>query len=280
MRRLTLLNDSALFAVIHRSLNPQILLRERLNQLEVELFYLPVPTGLETLIEAIPRLFLGLTEESLSEIGIAIFNMTLKHHLEIFPCQFSRGAALHEVMVKTMGNEDIGFVIPINETRITVSGFFRLHGHDLILTKSVHLFFHSTGGFVGDGMALYNYFRALPVDLTLYNPGVIASIGVIAYLGAPHRMASAHSVFMIHRTQCNIPPGTTALRAQTIVNSALLDDQRTEVILKDRLTLPAEKWKHFENDDLHFSADEAVKYGIADKIADFSPPTGRQIYNI
>jgi len=93
--------------------------------------------------------------------------------------------------------------------------------------KALHLFFHSMGGFVGDGVAMYNYFKAVPFDLTLYNPGVVSSIGVIAYLGAPHRIASANSVFMIHRTQCNIPQGTPAFRAQTIVDAAILDDQRT-----------------------------------------------------
>jgi ATP-dependent protease ClpP protease subunit len=127
---------------------------------------------------------------------------------------------------------------------------------------------------------MYSYFKAVPFDLTLYNPGIVASIGVTAYLGALHRATSPHAVFMIHRTQCNIPPGTPAVRAQTIVNAALLDDQRTEAILKDRLVLPADKWKQFELDDLHFSAEEAVKYGIAEKIADFSPPPRTQIYNI
>jgi ATP-dependent Clp protease protease subunit len=85
---------------------------------------------------------------------------------------------------------------------------------------------------------------------------------------------------MIHRTQCNIPQGIPAFRAQAIVNSAILDDQRTEAILKERLTLPDEKWRHFDNNDLYFSADEAVKYGIADEVADFSPPFGQKIYNI
>lgn len=51
--------------------------------------------------------------------------------------------------------------------------------------KKVHLFFHSTGRFVGDGLAVYSYFKAVPFDLALYNPGVVASIGVIAYLGGP-----------------------------------------------------------------------------------------------
>ena len=48
--------------------------------------------------------------------------------------------------------------------------------------KAVHLFFHSSGGAVGDGIALYNFFRAMPIDLTIYNPGIVASVAAIAYL--------------------------------------------------------------------------------------------------
>jgi ATP-dependent Clp protease protease subunit len=145
--------------------------------------------------------------------------------------------------------------------------------------QRVHLMFHTTGGFVSDGVCLFNFLKTFPVDLTLYNGGAVSSIGVIAYLGAKHRKASAHSVFMIHRTQCGIPAGTPANRAQTIVDSALLDDRRTEVILRENLTLPDERWVSFENDDLHFSAQEAVEYGIADEIADFAPPPGARIWN-
>jgi ATP-dependent Clp protease protease subunit len=156
-------------------------------------------------------------------------------------------------------------------------------GFDIAMTQKVqhvHLFFQSTGGWVNDGVAMYNYFKALPLELTVYNPGVVSSIAVVAYLGARHRKTSAHAVFMIHRTQCNFPQGIPASRAQTMIDAAILDDQRTEAILKERLALPAEKWAHFKHDDLHFSATEAVEYGIADEIADFSPPSNGQIYNI
>src|SRR5688572_8707271 len=59
----------------------------------------------------------------------------------------------------------------------------------------IHLLFQSAGGTVGDGIALYNYFRSLPVGLTLYNVGSVASIAAIAFLGARRRIATPHSTF-------------------------------------------------------------------------------------
>jgi len=146
--------------------------------------------------------------------------------------------------------------------------------------RHIHLMFNSTGGMVGEGVTLYNLFRTLPFDLTLYNSGMVASIAVIAYLGARHRMVSSHATFMIHRTQVPIPVGAHASRVQTIVNAAVLDDERTEAILRKHITLTDERWAHFYHDDLYFSAEEAVASGLAEAIGEFSPPAGTPIYYV
>ena len=146
--------------------------------------------------------------------------------------------------------------------------------------RHVHMLFHSTGGNVGDGVTLYNIFRALPFELTLYNSGIVASIAVIAYLGGRRRVADAHATFMIHRTQVPVVAGVPAARMQTIVDGAVLDDSRTEAILREHLALSDEQWRLFNHDDLYFSADEAVACHIADRIGDFAPPSGTRIYYV
>ena len=37
--------------------------------------------------------------------------------------------------------------------------------------QHVHLLFQSAGGYVGDEVFLYNLFRSIPIELTLYNVG-------------------------------------------------------------------------------------------------------------
>jgi ATP-dependent Clp protease protease subunit len=144
--------------------------------------------------------------------------------------------------------------------------------------QTAHVLFQSTGGGIGEGIALYNYFRALQIDLTIYNVGSVSSIAVIAYLGARHRKVSRHGTFMIHRTQTT----TQAANTQTIkafAESAVLFDKNTESILREHIkNLPAEKWAHFNHNDLWFSAEDAVKFGLADEIADFAPPLGAKIF--
>jgi ATP-dependent Clp protease, protease subunit len=145
--------------------------------------------------------------------------------------------------------------------------------------KKVHLAFQSNGGCIGEGVALYNLFRVLPFEVVLYNIGTIASIAVVAFLGAKQRMTSTHAAFMMHRTQTT----TQLANTQTIrsfAESAILADNRTEAILRHHITMPDEKWAHFNHNDLWFSAEDAVKFGVADEIAEFDPPAGAKLFHV
>jgi ATP-dependent Clp protease protease subunit len=145
--------------------------------------------------------------------------------------------------------------------------------------KQFHLLFQSEGGGIGEGVTLYNLFRTLPFDLTLYNTGTVASIATIAYLGAKKRKASAHALFMIHRTETTTQFANTQT-VKSLADSAVLNDQRTEAILRQHITIPSEKWHHFDLRDILFTAEEAVKAGISDEIREFSPPAGTRIFNV
>ena len=145
--------------------------------------------------------------------------------------------------------------------------------------QHVHMLFQSAGGTVGDGVCLYNLFRACPIEVTLYNVGTIASAGVIAYLGAKNRKVSANATFMIHKTYFS-PMGATSDRLQSAANAAILDDQRIEAIWHGNITLSTEKWDVHKLADLWISADEAVAAKLATAIGDFAPPKGNQLFYV
>jgi ATP-dependent Clp protease protease subunit len=144
--------------------------------------------------------------------------------------------------------------------------------------KAVHVLFQSLGGSVGDGIALYNFFAAITIDLTLYNVGQVASAALIAYLGAKKRKTSSHASFMTHRTT-SPALAYEATRLKAVTESVLLDDQRSEAVLRKHVTMPDDKWAELEN-GIWFSAEDALKFGIANEIADFAPPPGAKIFNI
>jgi ATP-dependent Clp protease, protease subunit len=144
--------------------------------------------------------------------------------------------------------------------------------------QNVHLLFQSSGGSVGDGICLYNFFKSLPVGMTVYNVGSVSSIAVIAYLGARHRVTSSRATFMMHRTTVTTT-GSPAMVMKGITKSLILDDERAESILRESVTLAGdEKWSNLDHYDFFFSGKEAVEMGLAHEVGEFSPPPGSQVY--
>lgn len=144
----------------------------------------------------------------------------------------------------------------------------------------LHLLFQSAGGFVGDGVFLYNFFRALSLPLTIYNLGGVYSIGTIAYLGAERRKVSTYASFMVHRSTAT-PKTTTAIGLEAAANSLMVDDARTEAILRNRTKLSDEHWRRIHaGEDVTIGAAEAESLGFATQISEFEPPDGAQIYHL
>src|ERR1700745_346826 len=96
--------------------------------------------------------------------------------------------------------------------------------------KHVHLLFQSAGGYVGDGVFLYNLFRTIPIEITLYNAGQISSAGVLAYLGANSRVTSRTATFILHRSTKS-PQFATATQLDHAAKTLVLDDERSEMIV-------------------------------------------------
>ncbi len=144
--------------------------------------------------------------------------------------------------------------------------------------QNVHLLFQSAGGTVGEGICLYNFFKSLPVGLTIYNVGSLSSIAVVAYLGAKRRVTSSRAMFMIHRNTTTMT-GVPAMMIKGVTKSLILDDARAESILSESVTLPAEeRWSNLDYYDFYLSGEEAVQTGLAHEIGEFSPPPRTQVW--
>src|SRR5690348_5251045 len=92
-----------------------------------------------------------------------------------------------------------------------------------------HIMLQSAGGTVGDGVALYEILRCLPVTVTAYNCGQVCSAAVLAYLGAVKRVATTTSLFMIHLTHFS-PQFASSGALGRLADTAALEDARIEQI--------------------------------------------------
>jgi ATP-dependent Clp protease protease subunit len=146
--------------------------------------------------------------------------------------------------------------------------------------KKLHLLIQSTGGFVGEGIGIYNYLRALPIELVTYNGGIVSSIAVLVYLAGKVRNVSKTATFMIHKSTYSFGTPTTAERLKLATDGLLVEDARSEAILWQHVNLPSEKREIHERGDLTLTAEESVKFGLAHGIAGFAVPPGFNLFNL
>lgn len=145
---------------------------------------------------------------------------------------------------------------------------------------SAHVLIQSNGGYVSDGICLYNFLSRLPIRFIMYNAGAVASIAVTLYLAGQERYASQTARFMVHKSHATASPGARPDALKIIVDGLRADDLRTEQILRAHVSLDDEHWRVHAYSDLHLTAQEALAVGLVDGVADFAPPKGRRIINI
>lgn len=104
----------------------------------------------------------------------------------------------------------------------------------------IYLCMSSMGGYVADGIYLYNHIRALPPKIVIHNTGSISSIAVAVFVASEERYCSPYGTFMIHPTTIGpFNEGLAWQRLDSCLKAALAEEERTEGILREWTGLPA-----------------------------------------
>ena len=132
--------------------------------------------------------------------------------------------------------------------------------------KDIHLYINSPGGVVTAGMAIYDTMQYIKPDVSTICVGSAASMAsVLLTAGAKgKRFALPHSQVMIHQ-----PLGGAQGQATEIKIAAdhiLKTRERLNRILAENMGKPIESVERETERDNFLTAEEAVEYGLADKI--------------
>jgi ATP-dependent Clp protease, protease subunit len=146
--------------------------------------------------------------------------------------------------------------------------------------ETAHVLVQSNGGYVSDGLCLYNFMANAPVEFVMYNGGAVASIAVILFLAGSRRYASETARFMIHKSHATASPGSRPDALNIIVEGLRADDARTEAILRKHIELTPEQWGIHQYGDLHLNGRDAKTAGLVNEVKDFAPPKGAPLRNI
>lgn len=132
--------------------------------------------------------------------------------------------------------------------------------------KDIYLYINSPGGSVSAGLAIYDTLNYIKCDVSTICIGLAASMGAFLLSSGTKgkRFALPNSEIMIHQ-----PLGGTQGQASDIEIQARHMQkikQKINKILSENTSQPLEKIEKDTDRDFYMSADEAVNYGLVDKI--------------
>lgn len=158
----------------------------------------------------------------------------------------------------------IGHPIEYNMANLVIAQLLFLEAEDP--ERDISLYINSPGGSVSDGLAIYDTIQHVKPDVQTICIGMAASMGaVLLAAGTPgKRSALPNSKIMIHQ-----PSGGyrgTAADIEIHAREVIKTREQLNKILADHTGQNAETIARDVDRDHFMSAEEAVKYGIIDKV--------------
>ena len=142
----------------------------------------------------------------------------------------------------------------------------------------IHLFLSTPGGTVQDGIAVYNFIRALPAPTIVYNVGSVNSIGNAIYQSGSRKIAAPVSSFMFHGVGFDIQNARFELKELRERMSSVENDQALIAdIMVQHTSLKKADVDALFLEMAHLRASEAQKRGITDEIREIRLPKGISI---
>ena len=193
------------------------------------------------------------------------------HALNLVPMvveQSSRGERAYDIYSRLLKERVIFLCGPVEDmvANVLVAQFLFLESENP--DKDIHLYINSPGGLVTAGMAVYDTMQFIKPDVSTMCVGQAASMGALLLAGGAKgkRFCLPNSRMMIHQ-----PLGGFQGQASDIdihAKEILRTRERLNEILAEHTGQPIERVAADTDRDRFMSGEEAVEYGMIDKILD------------
>lgn len=178
----------------------------------------------------------------------------------------SRGERQYDIFSRLLNDRIVVLSDEVNDTTasLVVAQLLFLEGQDS--DKDISLYINSPGGSVSAGLAIYDTMQYIKCDVSTICMGMAASMGAFLLSSGAKgkRFALPNSEIMIHQ-----PSGGAQGQATDIeitANHILKTKARLNKILSENTGKPIEIIAQDTERDNFMSADEAVEYGLVDKV--------------
>ncbi len=180
--------------------------------------------------------------------------------------QTSRGERSYDIFSRLLNDRIIMLSDEVNDATasLVVAQLLYLEGQDP--DKDIHLYINSPGGSISAGMAIYDTMQFIKCDVSTICVGLAASMGsfLLAAGTKGKRLSLPHSEIMIHQ-----PLGGARGQASDIKIQAdhiLFIRNRMNGLLAEMTGQPIEVIEKDTDRDNWMTAEDAVRYGIIDKV--------------
>jgi len=190
--------------------------------------------------------------------------------------QTSRGERSYDIYSRLLKERVIFLVGPVEDhsANLVVAQLLFLEAENP--DKDIHFYINSPGGSVSAGLSVYDTMQFIKPDVSTMCMGQAASMGALLLAGgaAGKRYALPHSRMMIHQ-----PLGGFQGQASDIdihAKEILLVRERLNKILANHTGQDMETIQRDTDRDNFLSAEDAVSYGLIDKVMDTRQSAGQE----
>jgi len=180
--------------------------------------------------------------------------------------QTNRGERSYDIFSRLLSDRIVILHDEINDTTagLIVAQLLFLEGQDP--DKDISLYINSPGGSVTAGFAIYDTMQYIKCDVSTICMGIAASMGAFLLSSGARgkRLALPNSEIMIHQPAGGAQGQATEI--QIAAEHILRTRERLNKILAENTGKPIEEIAKDTDRDNFLSAEEALEYGLVDKI--------------
>ena len=185
--------------------------------------------------------------------------------------QTGRGERSYDIFSRLLNDRIIILGEEVNATTasLIVAQLLYLEAQDP--DKDIQLYINSPGGSVTDGMAIYDTMQYVKCDVSTICIGMAASMGAfLLSAGAKgKRLALPNSEIMIHQPLGGAKGQASDIKIQA--DHILFVRNRMNHLLSEMTGQPMEIIERDTDRDNWMTADDALRYGIIDKVVEKRP---------
>ncbi|MBR5479550.1 MAG: ATP-dependent Clp endopeptidase proteolytic subunit ClpP [Clostridia bacterium] len=182
--------------------------------------------------------------------------------------QTNRGERAYDIYSRLLNDRIIILSDEVNDVTasLVVAQLLYLESQDM--DRDIQLYINSPGGSITAGMAIYDTMNYIKCDVSTICVGMAASMGAfLLSAGAKgKRLALPNAEIMIHQPLSGMQGQATDIKIHT--DRILRIKQNLNEILSGVTGQPLEKIIADTERDNFMSAQEAVEYGLIDKVID------------